>query len=291
MSNDIQQLPKAHFPSLLTQISDPPEQLYLHGSLPSEDTKKLAVVGSRKCTSYGRDVVDYLIGGLRGYDISIVSGLALGIDGHAHSAALENNLHTIAIPGSGLSEKVLYPRSHVNLARQIVESGGALISELEPEQSAAPWTFPKRNRIMVGLSHAVLVIEATQRSGTLITARLTTDYNRDLLVVPASIFASSSKGAHQFLKLGATPVTTPEDILEALSIPFDISKGIESAVHRDISNLSKQELEIVEFLANPMSRDELIEQLSFSVTQANILLSKLELDGVIVEKMGTLRQA
>jgi len=273
MSHDIKQLSAEDFPTLLTEITDPPKTLYLQGKLPNTDTKILAVVGSRKCTSYGRDVVDHLISGLRGHDIVIVSGLALGIDGHAHIAAMENGLPTIAVPGSGLSEKVLYPRSHANLANRILDNGGALLSELEPEQCAAPWTFPKRNRIMVGLSHAVLVIEATERSGTLITARLTTDYNRELLVVPGSIFASSSKGAHQFLKLGATPVTTPEDILEALGISPDESGEIPSTHEKQMLNLSKNELEIYELLSNPLPRDELIEQLSFSVTDANILLS------------------
>jgi len=290
MHHGIKQLFPEDFPPLLSEITDPPESLYVQGTLPHNNTKMLAVVGSRKCTSYGRDVVDYLISGLRGYDISIVSGLALGIDGHAHTAALANNLHTIAVPGSGLSEKVLYPRSHVHLAKQILNSGGAVLSELEPEQGAAPWTFPKRNRIMVGLSHAVLVIEATEKSGTLITARLTTDYNRELLVVPASIFANSSKGAHQFLKLGATPVTTSEDILDVLGISPDSPNEKPSGHEERMLELSKNEMEIYGLLANPRPRDELIAKLSFSVTDANILLSKLELDGIIVEKLGTLRR-
>ncbi|MBL4644476.1 MAG: DNA-protecting protein DprA [Candidatus Pacebacteria bacterium] len=288
MSRDIQQLATTHFPPLIHEMADSPKSLYVQGTLPSRETKLLAVVGSRKCTSYGRDVVDFLLEGLRGYDISIVSGLALGIDGHAHAAALRSGLHTIAVPGSGLSESVLYPQSHAHLARQILEHGGALLSEFEPEERAAPWTFPKRNRIMAGMSHAILVIEATERSGTLITARLATEYNRDLLVVPGSIFAQSSKGAHQFLKLGATPVTTSKDILVALGFSLEEQED-EPTV--DFSNFSKQECEILELLANPMSRDELLSQLSFSVTEANILLSKLELDGVIVEKLGTLRRA
>ncbi|QSH39514.1 DNA-processing protein DprA [Candidatus Kaiserbacteria bacterium] len=285
MSQLIQQILPKDFPPLLQEISDPPEYLYMQGSLPSPETKLLTVVGSRKCTSYGREVVDYLIGGLKGYDISIVSGLALGIDGHAHTAALNIGLHTIAVPGSGLSESVLYPRSHVQLAQRILENKGALLSELEPEQSAAPWTFPKRNRIMAGMSHAVLVIEATERSGTLITARLTTDYNRELLVVPASIFADSSRGAHQFWKLGATPITTPEDILDVFSIKHEAQDEKQTNF-----KLSQEEQEIYDLLAEPKTRDEFLEEVSLPITQANILLSKLELDGVIVEKLGTLRR-
>ena len=281
----IRTLAVSEYPPLLREITDPPEKLYVAGTLPSPDAKVLTIVGSRKCTSYGRDVVDFLIGGLRGHNISIVSGLALGIDGYAHTAALHAGLHTVAVPGSGLSERVLYPRSHVRLARNILESGGALVSELEPDQGAAPWTFPKRNRIMVGLAHAVLVVEAAPRSGTLITARLATEYNRDLLVVPASIFAESSKGAHQFLKLGATPVTTADDILSAL--------GIEARAETSASpsTLSAHEKEVYELLHEPMPRDELIAKLSFSTTDAHIVLSKLELDGVIVERLGMLRRA
>lgn len=282
MSTPIQQMHSKDFPELLKEISDPPETLYLQGTLPEPATKKLVVVGSRKCTAYGRDVVDYLIDGLRGYDISIVSGLALGIDACAHRAALRNNLHTIAVPGSGLSETVLYPRSNGQLAKQIVEAGGALLSELEPEHPAAAWTFPRRNRIKAGMSDAVLIIEAAERSGTLITARLASDYNRELLVVPASIFADSSKGAHQFLKLGATPVTTPEDILSALNIQTEVR--IKNA------KLSANEKEIYTMLEEPHTRDDLLEKLSFSVSEANVILSKLELDGIIVEKLGMMRR-
>ena len=286
MAHVIEQIKSENFPTLLREIAHPPKELYVQGTPPSEDAKVLAVVGSRKCTSYGRDVTDFLISGLRGYNISIVSGLALGIDGQAHKAALEACLHTVAVPGSGLSEKVLYPRAHVPLARHILESGGCLLSEYAPEQEAAPWTFPKRNRIMAGMAHAVLMIEATERSGTLITASLATEYNRELLVIPGSIFANSSKGTHQFLKLGATPVTTPVDILEALHMSTAQVEAAEISL-----SLSAVEQEVYDLLHEPLTKDELLEKLSCSATEANILLSKLELDGVIVERYGALRQA
>ncbi len=287
MLQHIQQITAQDFPALLQEITDPPEQLYIRGTLPCADTKLLAVVGSRSATAYGREVIEYLIQGLRGYPVGIVSGMALGIDGAAHEAALTAELPTIAVLGSGLSDATLYPRAHVQLAQRILAAGGALVSEFEPEQRAAPWTFPQRNRIVAGLSHATLLIEAAERSGTLITARLATEYNRELLVVPGSIFAASSKGTHQFLKLGATPVTTPEDILEALHIPVqtkDATQGGHSY------KFSPEEQELYDALAEPCSRDELIAQLSYSVTTANIVLSKLELEGVIVEKFGTLRR-
>lgn len=284
--SDIRKLAPEEFPPLLHEIPDAPKQLYVRGTLPGADTKMLVVVGSRKQTSYGRSVIDYLLAGLRGYDISIVSGLALGTDGYAHKAALQNSLHTIAVPGSGLDDSVIYPRSHANLAKEILTNGGALLSELDPTTGAALWTFPQRNRIMAGMAHAVLLVEASERSGTLITARLATEYNRDLLVVPGSIFAESSKGIHQFFKLGATPVTTPSDMLRALNI-VEYENG---STPTDNVHLSDKERKVYDALAEPMPRDELLASLPLSTTDANILLSKLELDGVIVESLGTLRR-
>ncbi|MDP2650199.1 MAG: DNA-processing protein DprA [bacterium] len=289
MQNEIHKLTDGESPPLLREIPDAPETLYVRGNtdlLSNPITKFLTVVGSRKYSGYGRQAVEYFVGGLRGYDIAIISGLALGIDALAHKAALDAGLPTIAVPGSGLDEQVLYPRSNTMLARQIVEAGGLLLSEFEPTERAARWTFPQRNRIMVGLAHAVLVIEAEERSGTLITARLTSEYNRELLVVPGSIFSESSKGAHQFLKLGATPVTTPQDILTALHIEAraDSDGALSDAT------LSEEEEKVVELLREPLARDELLERMNMNVTNANILLSKMELDGLITEKMGMVRR-
>jgi len=144
---------ESKIPKLLQEIPDTPKKLYMIGEFPDQEKNIfLTVIGSRKFTSYGKSVCEKLIAGLAGYPIVIVSGLALGMDGIAHRAALENNLTTIAIPGSGLDESVLYPASHKNLARDILKNGGCLISELEPQQKAAPWTFPQRNRIMAGLT-------------------------------------------------------------------------------------------------------------------------------------------
>lgn len=286
MGWDIQQLSKRDFPALLTEIPDPPHELYTVGSLSSvAQTKLLAVVGSRKCTDYGKAVVDYLIKGLRGSPVSIVSGLALGIDAHAHRAALSAGIPTLAIPGSGLDPKVLYPKSHFPLAKQIIESDGALLSEYAPTQAAAPWTFPKRNRLMAGIAHATLVVEATEKSGTLITARLASEYDRELLVVPGSIFAETSKGAHQFLKLGATPVTSPVDILHALDIA---TASLESNSKR--LTLSEKEQNVYDLLEEPLAKDVLVEKLSLPITEVHIVLSKLELDGVIIERMGKIHR-
>lgn len=285
MEQKVRQLKRSEFPPLLSEISDPPEQLYLRGTLPSPETKLLAVVGSRRHSPYGKDACETLIKGLAGHNIAIVSGLALGMDAIAHRAALSAGLPTIAVPGSGLSDEVLYPRTNSILATDILEAGGALLSEFEPTFRATPYSFPQRNRIMAGMSHATLVIEAGEKSGTLITARLAMEYNRDVLTVPSSIFSKLSYGPHMLIRNGATPVTKSEDILEAL--------GIEAAQREKkvFENLSANEKKVLEFLEHPLPRDELLAHLNIPITEANVLLSSMELKGIIVERLGELRLA
>ncbi len=264
----------------LIEIPEPPMEMTVRGELPPHHTKCLAVVGSRDYTNYGKQAVEYLIGGLRGYPVSIISGLALGIDALAHKTALQHNLYTLAVPGSGIDDTVIYPRNHRSLAHEILKSGGGMLSEFEPTFIAAPWSFPKRNRIMVGLSHAVLLIEASEKSGTLITARLTADYNRDLLAVPGNIFSKNSVGVHQFIKLGATPVTTPEDILSALGIEEKESSS------RQSTSLSKEESLVLSLLTEPKDQDTLIRALPFAPETTLMLLMRMELSGSIREQNG-----
>jgi len=280
MDTPIIALKKMEFPERLLEIPQPPESLYLRGRLPPSELKCLAVVGSRNYSNYGKQVVEYLVGGLREYPIAIISGLALGIDGLAHKAALDAGLYTLAVPGSGIDDSVIGPRTNYQLAHHILESGGGLLSEYEPTFVATPWSFPQRNRIMVGLSHAVLVIEASEKSGTLITARLTVDYNRDLLVVPGNIFSENSTGPHQFLKLGATPVTSPEDILEALHIEAGVKNP--SAT----TTFSPLEEKVVAALIEPRDRDSLIRILMINTQEATVLFMHMELNGHIYESNG-----
>lgn len=216
---EVRELSSEEYPSQLREIPQPPERLWARGSWPTEGTKLLAVVGSRALSPYGRKACEQLIAGLAGYPISIVSGLALGTDACAHEAALKAGLHTIAVPGSGLNDEVLYPRTNAPLAQEILKAGGLLLSENPPDHRPYIKEFPSRNRIMAGLVQAVLVIEAGERSGTLVTARLTHEYNRDLLMVPHRLDDEHGYGAHLFLRLGATLVATPEHVLEALGIP------------------------------------------------------------------------
>jgi DNA processing protein len=265
---------------LLKEIPDAPQEVYMRGEKAPQGTKCLAVVGSRNYSNYGKQAVEYLIGGLRECPVSIISGLALGIDALAHENALNAGLFTVAVPGSGIDDSVLYPRRNRGLARRILERGGGLLSEYEPESKATTWSFPRRNRIMAGLAHAVLLIEAGEKSGTLITARLTAEYNRELLVVPGSIFSDQSKGVHQFLKLGATPITSPADILEVLGIEREAKETNAN------TNLKEEERLVLEILSEPRDQDSIIRLLPIPPQETLILLMQMELSGHVKEQNG-----
>jgi DNA processing protein len=273
-------------PPLLTEIADPPTELSLRGSFPTGDPRLLVVVGSRRYTPYGKQACERLIAGLRGYPVVIVSGLALGMDGIAHTAALDAGLTTLAVPGSGLADSVLYPATHRTLARDILEAGGGLISEFAPEFRATPYSFPQRNRIMAGLSHAVLVVEAEERSGTLITSRLATEYNRDVLAVPGPIHSTTAAGPHMLIKKGAALIEKSSDILEALGV--DATTTANSPIPAD---LSPDEALVYTLLAMPKERQALIEESGLDVSRANVLLSSLEIKGLITERLGLLERA
>ncbi len=281
MEFKIRDLDKKDFPSLLKEINDPPKSLRIVGEIPKTE-KYLAVVGSRKYSEYGKAVCEKLIEGLAGYSITIVSGLALGMDAIAHKAALRAGLPTIAIPGSGLSEKVLYPRTNFFLAKEIIEKGGCLISELPDDYKPYLFDFPKRNRIVAGMCHAVLIVEAELQSGTLITSKLAIEYNRDVFTVPSSIFSKTSEGPHMLLRLGATPITQSLDIVSALGLkPHD-----NLFQKRDYKNCSTDEHEVIDLLTEPLSRDEIIRRLGKPVYATQTILATMEIKGLIGESMG-----
>lgn len=278
---NIRDLQKTDFPELLKQIPDPPEKMRIAGQLPQTE-KYLAVVGSRKYSEYGKAVCEKLIEGLRGYSITIVSGLALGMDSIGHRAALKAGLPTVAIPGSGLAKGYIYPSSHEHLAEEIVESGGAVISEFDDTYPSFPYNFPQRNRIIAGMSHATLVVEAELKSGTLITSKYATEYNRDVFTIPHSIFSKTSEGPHMLLRLGATPITQSSDLVTALGLrPRE-----ELLQMRDYSDCSTDERELIDLIHEPMSRDEIIRQLGKPVYVTQTILATMEIKGLIEEVMG-----
>ena len=284
---EIRELPREEWPAQLLEIPQQPKKLWVRGKLPEPGTKLLAVVGSRALTRYGQEACEKLISGLAGYPISIVSGLALGTDTCAHKAALAAGLHTLVVPGSGLGDDVLYPRSNRGFAKEILEKGGGMLSEYAPDQASRIYYFPERNRIMVGLCDAVLVIEAGPKSGTLITARLASEYNRDLLCVPHRIGDPHAFGPHLFIRLGAALVSDPLHILEALQITPREASSRGAAP----SDLEETELVIWNMLEEPKSRDEILRAAGGNAGEVLTALVSLELRGLIKEEFGAWHRA
>ena len=281
---EIKKLSKENFPEKLLEIPQPPKEIYMRGEMPNwDETKSIVVVGSRKYTNYGKDACEKIISGLRGYDITIISGLAIGIDSVAHKTALNIGLKTVAVPGSGLNDSILYPSTNKQLAKKILESGGCLISEFEPNFKATQWSFPQRNRIMAGLADIILVIEAGEKSGTLITARMGLDYNKEIAVVPSSIFSDGARGSNKLLKQGATPITCSEDLLELLGF---VSKSNPEQRKIMFNNCSDEEKKVLEFLSEPISKDELATKSQIPISELNSLISLLEIKGIIKESAG-----
>lgn len=280
----------------LAEIPQPPGALWARGAMIPEGHKALVVVGSRAMTRYGQEACQMLIAGLAGYPISIVSGLALGMDTCAHKAALAAGLHTLVLPGSGLGDGVIYPKSNRAFAQEILNAGGGMLAEYPPTEPTRIHYFPARNRLMVGLADAVLIVEAGPKSGTLITARLAAEYNRDLLAVPHRIGDQHAFGPHLFIRLGATLVTEPLHILEALHIPPRESGTAAAAAPSD---LGEAERAIWELLAEPHARDDILREISGNAGPSGGLgagetltaLVALELRGLIREEFGAWRRA
>lgn len=282
----------------LSEIPEPPGVLWARGAMIPAGNKALAVVGSRAMSRYGEEACQVLLAGLAGYPVSIISGLALGIDTAAHKAALAAGLHTLAFPGSGLRDDVLYPRSNRAFAAQLLEKGGGMLAEYPPDEPSRVHYFPERNRLMVGAADAVLIVEAGPKSGTLITARLAADYNRDLLAIPHRLGDPHGFGPHLFIRLGAALVSEPLHILEALKIPPKESGAAQSAA----PDLAGPELLVWEILAEPLPRDELLRAASSGGTgpgpsrglgAGDIMtaLIALELRGLVKEEFGCWRRA
>jgi len=278
---DIRELKHTEWPAQLSEIPQPPKRLWVRGALPPAGTKLLTVVGSRAMTRYGQEACEKLISGLAGYPVSIVSGLALGVDTCAHKAALAAGLHTLVVPGSGLGDDVLYPRSNRAFAKEILKAGGGFLSEYAPDTASRVHFFPERNRLMVGLADAVLVIEAGQKSGTLITARLASEYNRELLCIPHRIGDPHSFGPHLFVRLGASLVCESLHILEALKIPPRETSSTSSP-----KDLEDVELAVWKLIEEPKERDEILRANIAGAGEVLTALVALELRGLAREEFG-----
>jgi DNA processing protein len=267
------------YPKLLKQIFYPPFLLYYKGNLNFDGQKALAVVGARKCTYYGQQVIEKIIPPLVKNKITIVSGLAIGIDSLASTETVKSGGQTITILGSGIDKKSIYPEQNLRLAERIIESGGAIVSEFPPETPPLKGHFPQRNRIIAGLTRATLVVEAAEKSGSLITARYALEEGREVMAVPGNIFSTASAGPNSLIRSGAKPVIEAEDILESYGL---ITTKNSENTDRDFSSFSLDERKIIEKLScEPKHVDELIREAELDTKIINSILSILEIKNAI----------
>jgi DNA processing protein len=266
------------YPASLRQISDPPPVLFVRGRLSLADSQAVGVVGTRRATPYGHAVAARLARDLAAAGVTVVSGLAKGIDTSAHRATLQAGGRTIAVLGNGLDQ--VYPPENAGLARQIVEAdAGAVVSEFAPGVPPDAVNFPRRNRLISGLSQGTLIVEAGERSGALITADFALEQGREVMAVPGSILSAMSIGPNELLKQGATPVTCVDDILNALSPQ---SAGLRAElVARDVPDLGFEEASVLQALGGePRHVDELARALAMPTGAVSAALAMLELSGL-----------
>lgn len=268
------------YPVLLKEIPNPPVALYGKGANLAQagfgSNATLAVVGTRRPTSYGLEACEALVQEVAGIGVTIISGLATGIDARAHGAALDAGGRTIAVLGSGVDQNSIFPPENRGLARRIEESGNTVISEYTPGTPALKEHFPQRNRIISGLAQGTLVIEARERSGALITARFALEQNRDVFALPGSIFSPHAAGTHKLIQEGAKLVTSAADILEELGI--DYTKESARAARE---GLNENEQTILGILEEPLGVDFVKEKTGLATSIIIASLSMLELKGLV----------
>lgn len=271
------------YPPLLAAIHDPPASLWFRGDvdLALLSRTAVAVVGARACSGYGRAVARTLARELAEAGAVVVSGLARGIDGEAHRGALEADGPTVAVLGCGIDRD--YPAAHADLARRITAAGGVIVSEYEAGVEPAPWRFPARNRIIAGLCAATVVVEARTRSGALITADFALEEGREVLAVPGEITSALSAGTNALLRLGAVPVTSPEDVLEAIGL--ERVHGLAEPPRGPAATV----LDAVG--AGPATIDEIARRSGLDAGLVAAALVELELASLVVTDDGIVRRA
>lgn len=270
------------YPSLLRQLHYPPPILYYRGSLKKINQPAVAIVGSRRCTFYGREVAHRLAGELSTAGITVVSGMALGIDTAAHRGSLENSGYTAAVLGCGVDQ--CYPPDNADLMEQII-AAGVVLSEFPIGTEPLPIHFPQRNRIISGLSLGTVVVEATAKSGALITASYALEQNREVFAVPGNVGSPYSRGSHRLLKEGARLVESAADILEELNL--NSSTGIQLTLGMagaDLSDRGKILLALIPY--QPMHIDTIIQLSGISAAETSVLLLSLELKQCIRQTPG-----
>jgi len=275
-------LDEEDYPKLLKQITDPPLTLFYKGKLPPENRPKLAVIGTRKHSAYAKQACEELTEELSCQGLIIVSGLAFGIDGIAHKSTLKTKGITLAVLGSGIDEKSISPQSHLGLARDIIQHSGAVISEYPPGTPGSKYTFPARNRIVAGMSLGTLVIEAPERSGSLITTRLALECNREVFAVPHPINTKLGVGNNALLKMGATLTTCADDVLDELNLTS--LKTEEDK--KDISLPPNQKLIFNTLSREPKNIEFIIKESSLPSQQVISELTLMEMKGIVKHSGG-----
>jgi len=288
------------YPQLLKQISHPPFILFYKGNIDNFFSQKkylsLAIVGSRQNSAYGEKVINYLIPNLVKNNIVIVSGLAVGIDALAHQIALRNKGLTIAVLGSGLKSQCFYPTQNLYLAQEILENNGLILSELPHDAPAKKQNFPQRNRIISGLAQGILIVEAKNKSGSLITADFALEQGREVLAVPGNIFLESSTGTNKIIQAGATVVLSATDILNIFRVdnlsnnkPISSKKLYIYQPHNETEKTIYELLKKADLLDENLNIDDLIVKTKLDSAKINSTLTILELNGAIKNEDGFLK--
>lgn len=266
------------YPPLLREISDPPPALFVRGKLPAAGVPAVSIVGTRRCTPYGIRMAEEISSELARQGVAIISGLALGIDGFAHQAAIEQNGLTVAVLGSGVSQSDVSPASHIPLGEQIVKRGGALVSEYPPGFKPTVYSFPARNRIIAGLSLGTIIIEAPKTSGSLITAARALDYNREVFAIPHPVTSEAGTGCNELLKRGAGLVRNAQDVLEYLQLQ-NIKEVI--AANETLPANPTEALIITHLGKEPVHIDLIIKKTSLTSSAVNGALTMMEMKGKV----------
>lgn len=280
---DFIHLEDTRYPNLLKQIYNPPVCLFMKGDITDCNLDRtLAVVGSRRASDNAKQTLKKILDGFNNTDICIVSGLAEGIDTVGHKAALDNNLKTIAVLGGGFDK--LYPKSNKDLFERIIDGNGAVLTEYWPDVDPISWHFPTRNRIVSGLSKGVLVAEAAKKSGAMITGKLALEQNRELMCMPGAISNPNTEGVYSLIKSGAAVITNTQDILNALNWKMIKKKRKKQQSN---TNLTEEEQLILDLIKkDDLTIDELIIKTNLNIDNLMLILTKLEIEGIISKITG-----
>jgi len=269
-----------NYPRMLKEIYSPPPLLYYRGSVEAfNQPTNLAVVGSRKISFYCQSILPGILSGALKQNTTIISGLALGIDALAHQSACANKNKTIGVLASGLLWQDFYPKTNLKLAQQILATGGLIISEFPPLIKALSFNFPRRNRIIAGLAQAVLIAEAAEKSGALITADYALDFNRDILALPQNVNSPNSAGVNKLIQAGAALIASSNDLLKALNL--EISAAGDNGTPENL-NLTTEEKIIYKLLNDiPVQIDKISVSSNLDAAKTGSILIGLELKGII----------